>query len=141
MSKNLPTNPTTLSPLSLVQRFYAAVSRGDVPGVLTLLDAQVEWTEAERFPYYSGTWIGPQAVHDNLLKRLAADWSEFSAQAEDFIVAGSRVVALGHYAGIYKQTGKPLSAPFAHVWSTRDDKLVRFQMYTDTAKVLEALAP
>ena len=41
------------------RRFYDALDRGDVPTVLSLLDPQVEWTEAERFPYYGGTWAGP----------------------------------------------------------------------------------
>jgi ketosteroid isomerase-like protein len=32
-----------------------------------------------------------------------------------------------------------LSAAFAHVWTVRGDKLARFDMHTDTAKVLEAM--
>ena len=47
-----------------VRHFYDALGRGDVPAVLSLLDAEIKWTEAERFPYYSGTWQGPQAVLD-----------------------------------------------------------------------------
>ncbi len=66
-----------MNPLSVVQDFYAALGRGDVAAVLGSLDPQVEWTEAERFPCYSGTWHGPRAVLDNLLKRLAQDWDNF----------------------------------------------------------------
>lgn len=121
-----------------VRRFYDALGRGDVAGVLSLLDAQIEWTEAERFPYYSGTWHGPQAVLDNLLVRLAGDWDDFSAQAHEFIAAGDRVVALGTYSGTFKKTGRSFSAAFAHVWTVRGDKLAKFNMHTDTAKVLEA---
>ena len=62
-----------MNPLSVVRNFYAALGRGDVASVLGLLDPQVEWTEAERFPYYRGTWHGPQAVLDNLYKPLAQD--------------------------------------------------------------------
>jgi len=32
-----------------------------------------------------------------------------------------------------------MTSPFAHVWTVRDGKLAKFNMYTDTAKVLEAL--
>lgn len=140
MSNSTQPGLTTTTPARLVQSFYDALGRGDVPCVLALLDPQVQWTEAERFPYYGGTWIGPQAVLDNLLKRLAEDWSEFSAKAGDFIVEGSRVVAFGQYAGTYKRTGKSMTAPFAHLWSVQGDKLASFLMYTDTAKVLEALS-
>jgi hypothetical protein len=46
------------TPVDTVRRFYDALGRGDVSAVLSLLDAQVAWTEAERFPYYGGTWRG-----------------------------------------------------------------------------------
>jgi ketosteroid isomerase-like protein len=122
-----------------VRRFYDALGRGDVPAILALLDARIEWTEAERFPYYSGTWHGPQAVLDNLLVPLAGDWDGFSAAAHEFIAEGHRVVSLGTYSGTFKKTGRSFSAAFAHVWTVRDDKLASFVMHTDTAKVLEAL--
>ncbi len=32
-----------------------------------------------------------------------------------------------------------MSARFAHLWTVRDGRVSRFSMYTDTAKVLEAL--
>jgi ketosteroid isomerase-like protein len=127
------------APVTVVRRFYDALGRGDVPAVLSLLDAQVEWTEAERFPYFSGTWHGRQAVLDNLLKPLAGDWDNFAAQAHDFIAEGDRVVSLGHYSGTHKKTGRSFSAAFAHVWTVRSDKLTKFNMHTDTAKVLEAV--
>jgi ketosteroid isomerase-like protein len=127
------------APVTIVRRFYDALGRGDVPAVLSLLDAQVEWTEAERFPYYGGTWQGPQAVLNNLLKPLAGDWDGFSVKAHEFITEGDRVVSLGTYTGTFKKTGRSFSAAFAHVWTVRGDKLARFNMHTDTAKVLEAL--
>jgi uncharacterized protein len=123
----------------LIESFYSALGRGDVPTVLGLLDEQVEWTEAERFPYYSGTWHGPQAVLNNLLKRLAQDWEGFSAKADDLLVEGNRVVSFGIYSGTYIKTGKSMTAPFAHVWTIGSGKIKSFLMYTDTAKVLEAI--
>jgi uncharacterized protein len=85
------------APATIVRRFYEALGRGDVSAALLLLDPHVEWTEAERYPYYGGTWQGRQAVLDNLLKRLPDDWDGFSAKAE-----GNRVVSLGTYSGTFK---------------------------------------
>ena len=127
------------TPVDIVRRFYEALSRSDVPAVLSLLDAHVEWTEAERFPYHGGTWHGPQAVLDNLLIPLSRDWDGFSAKPDEFIAEGNRVVSLGTYSGTFKKNGRSFSAAFAHVWTVRSDKLLRFEMYTDTAKVLEAV--
>jgi uncharacterized protein len=56
------TEASTTTPTDTVRRFYDALRRGDIPAVLSLLDAEVEWTEAERFPYYRGNWHGPQAI-------------------------------------------------------------------------------
>jgi NAD(P)-dependent dehydrogenase (short-subunit alcohol dehydrogenase family) len=47
-----------------------ALGRADVPAVLATHSDTVEWTEAERFPYYTGTWHGPQAVLNHLLHPL-----------------------------------------------------------------------
>jgi uncharacterized protein len=127
------------TPAAIVRSFYDALGRGDVAAVVSLLDAEVEWTEAERFPYYSGTWRGPQAIVDNLLVPLATDWAGFSANVDELIAEGNRVVALGTYSGKFKKSGRSFSAPFAHVWSVRSGKLARFDMHTDTAKVLEAI--
>jgi hypothetical protein len=130
--------PMTTSPIKTVQRFYDALAQANVPDVLATLSDDVEWTESERFPYYTGTWHGPQAVFDNLLVRVANDWDGFAAMPFDFITEGDRVVALGTYSGTYKKTGREISVPFAHVWTVRDDKILKFVMHTDTAKILEA---
>jgi len=129
---------TTVEP---VRAFYEAVARGDVQAVLSLLDPEVEWTEAERFPYYSGVWRGPDAVLNNLLVPLARDWEGFAARPREFIADGERVVALGTYSGVFKATGRAMSAEFAHVWTVRAGRLASFNMHTDTAKVLEAVGP
>jgi uncharacterized protein len=121
-------------PIKIVKSFYSALSRGDVSSLLATLDDDLEWTEAERFPYYSGTWHGPQAVLDNLLMPLSGDLDGFSAKAHEFIAEGDRVVSLGTYSGTFKKTGRSFSAAFAHVWTVRGDKLARFNMHTDTAK-------
>ena len=125
--------------IDTVRGFYDALGRGDVPGVMALLQSELEWTEAERFPYYSGTWRSPQEILDKLLVPIARDWDGFSAEAHDYIAEGDRVVSLGVYSGSYKSTGRSMTAPFAHVWTVHDGRIAKFEMHTDTAKVLEAL--
>ena len=123
-----------------VRRFYAALARGDVPGVLALLDPAVEWTEAERFPYFAGTWHGPDEIVRGLLEPLGRDWTSFKVEADAFVAEGDEAVAFGNYVGTHRRTGRSLTAPFAHRWTVRDGRIVRFVQYTDTAKVLEAVA-
>jgi ketosteroid isomerase-like protein len=126
-------------PVEIVRAFYAAMSRGDVPGLVALLHPDLHWTEAEGFPYFSGTWRSPQDVIDKLLVPLMRDWDGFSVTADETIVEGDRVVSLGAYAGVHKATGKAMRAPFAHVWQVADHRLARFDMYTDTWLVRRAM--
>jgi len=125
--------------VQIVRAFYDAVSRADAAAVVSLLHADLHWTEAEGFPYYSGTWRQPQDVVDKLLVPLVRDWNNFSAIADDFIVEGDRVVSLGAYSGVNKATGRAMRAPFAHVWHVTDGKLARFDMYTDTLLIDRAM--
>ncbi len=124
--------------LEIVRGFYQALGGGDLPAVLALLDSRIEWTEAERFPYYGGTWRSADAIVKNLFEPLGRDWSSFDAHAEQFLTDGDQAVAFGRYVGTHRRTGRSMTAPFAHHWTIRGGKIVRFVQYTDTAKVLEA---
>lgn len=125
--------------LTPVANFYKAVARLDVPGVLATLSDDLCWTEAEGFPYYSGTWRSPNEVLEKLLVPLTKDWDNFAADAEDFVVEGDRIVSFGAYSGTSKKTGKKMRAPFAHLWRVKDGKITHFTMYTDTLLVHRAL--
>jgi ketosteroid isomerase-like protein len=129
----------TMKPLDVVQSFYQALGRGEAFAALAVLDDAVQWTEAEGFPYSSGTWTGPQAVFDKLLVPLGRDWDGFSAKPESFVVEGTAVVAFGTYRGRFKSTGKELVAPFAHRWEMTSGKATSFRQYTDTALVQAAI--
>ena len=127
------------TPVDIVRAFYRAIAAGDAPGVAALLHADLAWTEAEGFPYYSGTWHTAADVIEKLLVPIGRDWHDFAAVADDFIVDGDRVISLGVYTGTSKVTGKAMRAPFAHVWRVRDAKLARFDMYTDTLIIAQAM--
>jgi ketosteroid isomerase-like protein len=129
-----------MSNTDAVSATYDAFSRGDVPAVLASLDPNIDWTDADGFPY-GGNYRGHDAVLQGIFMRLGAEWDSYSAVPEEFVAEGDKVIALGTYSGKYKATGKSFSAPFAHVWTLRDGKAVKFQQYTDTVKVQEALQP
>lgn len=124
--------------VSSVRSLYEAFAKGDVPAVLGFLSPDIEWTEAEGFPY-GGTYHGPNAVLEGVFMKLGSEWDVFAAVPHEFIDGGDTVVALGTYNGTYKATGKSFQAEFAHVWKVKDGKAVKFQQYTDTLKVREAL--
>lgn len=124
--------------LDVVRGIYEAFGQGDIPAVLTAFAPDVNWTEAEGFPY-GGVTTGPDAVLQNVFMKLGTEWEGWTAVPEKFVAQDDMVVALGMYGGTYKATGKSISVPFTHAWTLKDGKVVRFQQYTDTAVVQKAL--
>ena len=127
-----------LNQLNSVKAVYDAFAKGDIPAVLGFLRPDIEWTEAEGFPY-GGTYHGPNAVLSGVFMRLGTEWDGFAAVPDEFIDAGDTIVALGEYSGKYKATGKSFQAKFAHVWKINDGKAARFTQYVDTLLVHRAL--
>ena len=123
-----------------MQKVYDAFAKGDILAVLDFLSADIDWTEAEGFPY-GGTYHGPKAVLEGVFMRLGSEWEGYAAVPDELIDAGDTVVALGKYSGTYKRTGKSFQANFAHVWKIRDGKAFRFVQYVDTLIVQRALQP
>jgi ketosteroid isomerase-like protein len=127
--------------VEVVRGLYDAFGRGDVPSVLGQMDQGIEWNEAENFIYADrNPYVGPQAVLEGVFMRLASEWDGFTVTPEDWLDAGERVVVLGTYSGKHKAGGKQVRAQFAHVWSLREERVVRFQQYTDTKQFAEAVA-
>lgn len=124
--------------VELVQGIYDAFAEGDVPTVLAALAPEVRWTEAEGFPY-AGTYTGPETVRDRVFARLGSEWDGYRAEPSEFIADGETVVALGEYSGTYRATGKSFRAPFAHIWTVENGRVVRFRQMTDTELVQRAL--
>lgn len=122
----------------LIEGVYQAFAAGNVPALFAAFAENIEWTEAEGFPY-GGTYVGAQAIAENVFIKLATEWEGYSAVPEKFVAEGDTVVAIGRYGGKYRETGKSMSVPFVHVWSIAEGKIVRFVQHTDTLKVAEAL--
>jgi ketosteroid isomerase-like protein len=55
--------------------------------------------------------------------------------------AGDKVVAVLRQSGRSKLNGMPVEMSLAQVWTLRDGKQTRMEMYSDPAEALEAAAP
>jgi hypothetical protein len=124
--------------VDVVKGLYEAFAKGDIPGVLSGLDPQIEWTDAEGFPT-AGTFRGHDAVVQNVFMPVGTDWEGFAVRPGEFLDAGEAVVVTGRYSGTYKATGTSMEADFAHVWKLRDGKAVTFKQFADTALVQAAV--
>lgn len=130
----MPTNK------EIVAEIYASFAKGDVPTVLAGMDPKIEWTEAEGWPLYSGTLVGPQAIVDGVFMRLGEIGDNFSLHIDQLVADGDTVVALGTYTWNRIGSGEPAEVKMAHVLTLEDGKLTRFQQHVDTAKERYLLA-
>jgi uncharacterized protein len=124
----------------IVRGMYEAFGKGDIQTVIAALDPQVEWWEAENFIYADrNPYLGPQAVLEGVFARIAEEWEGFVVSPEEILDAGETIIGHGHYSGTYKRNGEHVRAQFAHFFTFRDGRVVKFQQYTDTAQFLQAV--
>ena len=120
--------------VSIIRGAYEAFAQGDVAAVVAVIDPNVEWNEAENFPYADGNpYIGPDAVVQGVFARIAEEWEYWNIQLDHVLDAGDNVVVLGRYRARQRGTGSEMDIQCAHIWWMRDGRIVRFQQYADTA--------
>ena len=124
----------------IIESAYASFAKGDIPSVLAVMDPKIEWTEAEGFPIYSGTLVGPQAIVDGVFIRVGEIGDNFAVVPNQFIAEGDTVVTLGTYSWNHKVTREPAAVKMIHVWTFADGKVTRYVQYVDTAKVRDLIA-
>ena len=123
-----------------VKGIYQAFATGDVPAVLAALSPEIEWNEAENFPYADGNpYHGPDAVLNGVFARIGGDWDGFAVEPSEFLDAGDTVVMTGRYTGTCKATGRSMNPWVAHFWTFADGKAVQFQQLVDTLAVARAV--
>ena len=125
------------SPAEVVRRQYLASAAGDLEALRATLAPDVEWTEMAGFPL-AGTYRTPAGVTGNVMEKLGADWDDWTAHDDTYVVEGDNVVVLARYTARNKATGNPLAVRVAHHFVVRGGLIVRFEQFVDTALVRDA---
>lgn len=128
-----------MSPVEIVRDMYDAFARKDNERVLRLFHPEIEWIQTDGFPG-GGRYVGAEAVLRDVFGTFRADWETWKVEIDEYLDAGDAVIVLGWYVGTYKATGRSMRASFAHVYTVRDGRIVRFVQYTDTALIAGVMA-
>ncbi|MFC9327065.1 nuclear transport factor 2 family protein [Kitasatospora sp. NPDC057015] len=137
-SGDAPSTAPSTAPADVVRRQYLASARGDLAALRATLADDVEWTEMAGFPL-AGTYRTPEGVTAAVMERLAADWEDWTAHDDSYVVDGENVVVLARYTARHRTTGKQLAVRVAHHFVVRGGLIVRFEQFVDTALVREAM--
>ena len=122
--------------VDLVEGIYQAFAAGDVPAVVAAMSPEIEWNEAENFPYSDGNpYRGPDAIFNGVFARIGTEWDGFAVEPQQFVDGGDTVIMTGRYTGTCSATGEAMNPQVAHFWTLADSKVVRFQQLVDTLAV------
>jgi hypothetical protein len=126
--------------VELVRRAYEAWNRGDLETAFEFLDLDVEVSVPPDLPE-AGTYRGRGEVRHWVAEQLLPTLEEVRAEPEKFFDAGDQVVVFVRYFGRGKASGIEVRGAVldAHVWTLRDGKVQKLQMYEGTEKALEAV--
>lgn len=117
----------------LVTQGYEKFRAGDIDGLLQLFAEDAEWIGMEVEPVsFSGDYHGRQGIAQFFSDLSQAQEAE-SFEPREMIAEGDRVVVLGRAKWRVRATGKSYDEPWAHCFTIRDGKVVRFEQYYDTA--------
>ena len=122
--------------LDVVRTVYAAFDRGDVEGILALLDPEVSWRTpgAPDLPT-GGLRHGIAAVREFFPLLLNTfDFAEFKPQ--DFLAGGDKVVVLGTSREGPKGSGRLVDFRWVHVFTLRNGRIVAFEEPADVSELV-----
>lgn len=111
----------------LVGQAYAAFGRGDIPGILELLDENVDWSSSRTLPQ-GGEFTGRDGVL-KFFESVGAAWDPLTIETETVTELGTDAVI-----GIVRATGtlrggKPAEYGAAHLFTVRGNRITRFREY------------
>ena len=120
----------------IIINLYAAFARRDLSALFQWIDPQVEITQTTELPW-GGKFQGQQGLMSFAGKLLESLDSQ--VEMEELVESGDRVVAIGHTRGRVRANQREFDVRAVHVWTLKDGKVIRFEAYIDTPKMLEAL--
>jgi ketosteroid isomerase-like protein len=122
--------------VEIIRRGFEAYERGDIPAMLSDADPDVITYRADPAPE---TYHGPEGFLQAFVDWIE-DFDEFAVTADEFLdVSDSQVMVRVHQRAVGAASGAPIEADFWFVWTFRDHKVVRLDMYASKADALEAV--
>jgi len=123
----------------LAQSVYEAFGRGDRAALAEVMADDIEWVnpgDPDDNPN-AGMFKGKEAVL-GWFGGLASTRDYTTFEPREFIAQNDKVVSLVYAEATVPDTGRAFVNHEAHVWTFRDGKLARFEIYLDTAAAAAA---
>jgi len=121
---------STQGNVQTVKSFFAAMGRGDKPGLLALSAEDIEWIIPGQDWPLAGTHRGHQGLADLLQK--ACEMETSFPEPPEFVAQGDRVLMVGFATGKVKATNRTFEDHFVFAMTVRNGKVTNIREYIDT---------
>src|SRR5262245_47484637 len=123
--------------IDIVRQTYAAFGRGDLEGILALLDPQVAWrTPGPPDLPSAGLRHGIDAVRE-FFGILLNTFEITNFEPKDFLAQGDTVVVLGTSLERVKATGNAIDFRWVHIFTIRNGRIVTFEEPADVSALVD----
>lgn len=122
--------------LQIIRDLYDAYNNKNAERIFANCSTEIEILQTEQLAwggFYKG-FLEASTFFEKLVGNLNS-----KVEIENLIAAGDCVVAVGRTSGTVRKNGKPFDIPAVHVWTVREQKIVRFEAYIDTPAMLAVL--
>jgi ketosteroid isomerase-like protein len=123
--------------IELVRSLYEAFGRGDIDYIVQHVAPDCRWVcPGDGLPY-AGSATGPEGVAA-FFKKLTESEEVTRFEAREYFTNGDAVVALGFEECRSRRTGKTMSTDWAMIFRVRDDQVIHWESFFDTAAYARA---
>lgn len=123
--------------IDVVRQTYGAFGRGDLDGILALLDPQVAWrTPGPPDLPTAGLRYGVSAVRE-FFGILLSTFEITNFEPKDFLAQADKVVVLGTSLERVKATGNAIDFRWVHVFTLRNGRIVAFEEPADVSGLVD----
>jgi ketosteroid isomerase-like protein len=137
---------TENSTREIAERWFGALTSGDIETALSCLDQNVDWINYHVEPEYNDLmpWIGTYKGVDEVVETFKIFGSLVQVKKEELVklaVDGEEAAGVIHEISFVKDTGREFEIEFIQWLTIRNGKIVRWKSYTDPSQILRALKP
>jgi uncharacterized protein len=123
--------------VEVVRWGYEAWNRRDFDRLLELADPEIEWSFAGvRPPGADAVYHGHEGVR-RFWDTFIEPWEQITVEIEELRDSGDIVAAIVRFRAVGRD-GLRVDAPFAHVFTFRGSRVVRFEAFADRKEAFEA---
>jgi ketosteroid isomerase-like protein len=123
--------------VDVVRQVYGAFGRGDLEGILGLLDPEVTWrTPGPSDLPTAGMRRGVNAVRE-FFGALLSTFDITNFEPREFLAQGDTVVVLGTSVERVKATGNAIDFRWVHIFMIRNGRVASFEEPADVSGLVD----